>query len=266
MTMTDNGDPLPGLGHNRPPTPLEALAASLRERHAAAFSRTEELAAAATRVPATFEDEATVKKASAFIAQIKAVTKALEDARKAEKQPYLEAGQTVDATFKTELSVLADLSAAVLKRIDVFLRAKEAEERQRREAEAQAAAAEARRLAEIARKAQEEAAASASLVAGIAAGRRAEEAEQADLQAQAAAAAAEANAADMARTRGDGVTATLATTWGFRDLDATTLDLDALRPYIATAALEQAVRAFIRAGGRKLRGVVIEQQTSARIR
>src|SRR3546814_13786914 len=81
-------------------------------------------------------------------------------------------------------------------------------------------------------------------------------------RAAAAAAAAEkaanAPAADQSRTRSaHGSVASLRTVWTFRDLDRVALDLAALRDHLPDSALEQAGRSFIKAGGRKLDGVVI---------
>ena len=49
-------------------------------------------------------------------------------------------------------------------------------------------------------------------------------------------------------------------------LDRETIDLEALRPHLPTQALEQAVRSFIRAGGRKLEGVRIFENTGTTVR
>lgn len=62
----------------------------------------------------------------------------------------------------------------------------------------------------------------------------------------------------FARTRGDyGSKATLREFWDFADLDRSALDLEALRQHLPADALEKAVRSFIRAQGRELRGVRI---------
>lgn len=65
-------------------------------------------------------------------------------------------------------------------------------------------------------------------------------------------------AGKFARTRGDyGSRATLREFWDFADLERDDLDLEALRQHMPADALAKAVRSFIRAGGRDLRGVRI---------
>jgi hypothetical protein len=78
---------------------------------------------------------------------------------------------------------------------------------------------------------------------------------------------AAAKAADMSRTRGDyGSVSSLRTYWTFSDLDRDELDLETLRPHLATTALESAVRSFIKAGGRDLAGVEIYETTDVVVR
>lgn len=64
--------------------------------------------------------------------------------------------------------------------------------------------------------------------------------------------------AELSRVRGEaGSVSTLRTYWTFRDLDRAALDLEALRQHLPADALATAVRAFINAGGRELRGATI---------
>lgn len=61
--------------------------------------------------------------------------------------------------------------------------------------------------------------------------------------------------------RGDGGSQSgLRNVWTFRDLDRSAIDLEALRPYLADAAIEAAVRAAIADGVRILDGVVIYEK------
>lgn len=73
--------------------------------------------------------------------------------------------------------------------------------------------------------------------------------------------------AELSRVRGEaGSVSSLRTFWTFRDIDRATIDLDALRQHIPIDALGSAVRSYIDAGGRSLRGVHIfeDQQTTTR--
>ena len=49
-------------------------------------------------------------------------------------------------------------------------------------------------------------------------------------------------------------------------LDRDALDLSTLRPFLPLDALEKAVRGFIRAGGRELKGVRIFENTATSVR
>ena len=72
----------------------------------------------------------------------------------------------------------------------------------------------------------------------------------------------------MARTRGDvGALATLQTFWDFDPLtlNRAELDLEALRQHLPADAIDKAIRSFIRAGGRDLRGVHIFENQKARV-
>lgn len=78
---------------------------------------------------------------------------------------------------------------------------------------------------------------------------------------------ADASAAELSRSRGElGSVSSLRTDWVFDSLDRQKLDLETLRAHIPVDALEQAVRSFIRAGGRDLRGVKIFETTTAVVR
>lgn len=128
------------------------------------------------------------------------------------------------------------------------------DEREKREREA----AEARRIAQ-----EKEEAAAAEAERQRQAAERA--AEIAAAEAAKARAAAESKSADLTRTRGDlGSYATTREEFVFDGLDRETVDLEPLRPYLTEAAIEAAVRAFIKAGGRELRGVNIYKGRTTR--
>lgn len=251
------------LHHNNPPSDAEILRDRLAEEHRKMLQRADELLAAMERVPEQI-DETTVGRASDFVKQLGAATKDLDRVRVSEKEPFLAGGRTVDGFFKVPIDKLDRAKRDVEQRIQRHLRAKEAEERRRRE-EAERLAREeaerARREAEVAAAKMQDDAGLETALAKEDAARIAKE-EAAERERQAA-----AKAAELARTRSDyGSVATLRTNWTFEDLNRATLDLEMLRDHLPLDGLEKAVRSYIRAGGRELRGVRIVETTTAVIR
>lgn len=234
------------LTHNQPPEDHDPLAERLTETYRQLHERTEQLLEAEARLPDSLTEE-TVGRVSDFAGQIKACIKAADTAHKAEKEPFLTAGRTVDAWLGTIKRPLLDLCQRVEARVTAYLRAKEVEERKRREEEARRLAEEAKALAAAGDKEQ------AKEV-------RAEARELRDE-------AKHGKAADLVRLHtGLGGVATLKTAWSFEITDRNKLDLEALRPYLPLDAIEKAIRGFIRAGGRELAGAKIFQERKASIR
>ncbi len=251
------------LGHNSGAM-ADSLRDDLTEKHASTRARAAELLAAAERVPANIDSDDLAGKVGDFIKQITACSKAADAARVAEKEPHLAAGRVVDGFFKAIIDPLDTAKKNIERRLTTYLREKAEAERREREriaAEERARAEAARRAAEEAeRKARDEASLQAAIVAE-------EQRKQAEADAERARKASEAKAAELSRNRGDyGSVASLKTYWDFSDLDRAALDLETLRPHIPTDALEKAVRSFVKAGGRELRGVNIFQNTQAAVR
>lgn len=251
------------MGHNLG-DPAVALQSDLAERYGATMTRAQDLLDAAMRVPDVIGDDETAGKVGDFIKQVMACMKNAEAARVKEKEPHLASGRTVDAWFKKITDQLDGTKRGIEKRLTVWLREKEAAERAAREEAARIereAAEAARREAMAAEQAIKDA---ASMDEAIAAEERRKKA-QAD--ADKAAREAEAKAAELSRNRGDmGSVSSLRTFWDFADLDRMTLALEPLRSHLPADALEKAVRSYIKAGGRELRGVRIFQNTTAAVR
>lgn len=254
------------LGHNAPPPDLlvgEALREKLQDESQDLLRRRDELLAAAARMPA-IDDNDIAAKVTDFIKQLAALVKASEAKRTDAKEPYLEGGRTVDGFFKAISDPVSKTKTDIERKLTLWHReVAEAERRARMEQEriAREAAEKARLEAEEkARQLADEKA----LDAAIAAEQKAETA-QADLVK--AEAAADVKAAELSRTRGEyGAVSSLRTSWVFDDIDRQALDLEALRPYLPLEGLEKAVRAFIKAGGRELRGTRIYETTTAVVR
>lgn len=233
-------------GHNRPPEDADPLADRLAEEHVALLARKRDLLDAEARLPLVI-DEDSCGKVSDFVRQIQGCIKAAEQAHKTEKEPFLTAGRTVDAWLSSIKTPLAELKVRAERRVGTFLAAKEEAERKRREEEARQLAAQAREMA----------------AEGDKAGAREVRAEARDLREE----ARNAKPADLVRTHtGMGGTATLKAPWVHEIIELAKVDLEKIRPYLPPAAIEQACRAFVRAGGRELAGVKIFQDRKASIR
>ena len=260
-------DALTGLiGHNSPPPDLllgEALRDRLAEENGQLIARRDELLAAAARIPAIDSDDV-AGRVSDYIKQLTALTKAAESKRTGAKEPYLEGGRNIDGFFRAITDPVAKAKTAIERHLTDYLRDKEARARREREEQerlARQAAETARREAEAkARALVDEPDLEAAIVA-----EKAAETASADLVKAAQAAAVKP--AELSRTRGDyGAVSSLRTQWVFDEIDRASLDLEALRFHIPADGLERAVRAFIKAGGRELRGTRIFETTAAAVR
>lgn len=252
--MSDN------TGHNEPPTDADPLRDRLTEENAGLLARRDALVAGAGRAPEVIEDEETAGKMADFTRkQIGPCLKDLEDTRIKAKEPFLSAGRSVDGYFKNAAKPLIAAKEKVDAAILAYARKKEAAERAARQEEERLAREEAERLT---REAEEQAAAMESDDEMVEAVATADQAAQAAADAEKAAKAAAAKPAELSRIRGEGGgVASLKRFWDYADLDRDALDLEALRDHLPMAALEQAVGAYVKAGGRELKGARIFENT-----
>jgi hypothetical protein len=251
------------IGDNLPPADADPLRERLQADHAPLCDRAADLLAAAERAPETVDDD-NAGDVGDFIKQIAGHMKTLDVARVAEKEPYLAGGRNVDGFFKPMVDKLKQAKTMVEARLNKHLRAKAEEERRRREEEARRQAEEeARRRAE-AERLEREARDAKTLEEAIAAEEAAKQAEADRLKAQKEAAA---KPADMSRTRGDyGSVASLRTFWDFEVEDIHKVPLEQIRAHLPIAAVEQAIRSYVKAGGRELGGVRIFENTATVVR
>lgn len=283
--------------HNLPPAGLtvagDDLCDAIKQKHGAILKRAADLIAAESRLPAEINSDDEDQKATAYVKQIQACFKELDAARVGEKAPYDLAASQIHSTFRTEMDKLQRpstsspfslkerveakqtaykrrvMEAERAKREEEARKLREEEDRRRREAqEAERVAREAEAAA--ARKRSEAAKLEAERVAAEARA-KAEETRKAELAAAQTRAKAEESAAaptaTMTRARGEhGGISSLAQFWTFRDLDRGKLDLEKLRDHLPVNALEQAVRSYIRAGGRSLAGVTIFEDNTTKTR
>lgn len=255
------------IGDNNPPdiTAAEALHQHLGENFSAQIARRDELLAGA--VPVIIETEVEAEDVTEFLKQIRVARQKAEATRVAEKETFLASGRVVDGFFKKITDPLKEYFDRVNEPLTAYQQKKEAEERAIRlenerlaREEAAAAQAEADRIA-----AEEAAAATlATSVEAVTADSRAETA-----QADAVAATKRANEkpAELSRTRGQyGGTSSLTTKWEFEITDLGKIPLAPLRQHLHREAIERAIRSYIKAGGRELKGARIFEHTKAVVR
>lgn len=250
MTFADLPMDNPGPGHNAPPDDATILRERLAEDAREITRRRDELLAALERLPERCDDDDQAGRLGDFVKQLAACGKAAEAMRVARKEPFLAQGRVVDGFFKVTTDAIAKAKAHVEARLlGPYLRAKA--EAARREQE------------EAARRAREEAERQAAQARTDADLQRAVETEAQAIRHEEAAAA---KPAEHARTRGDfGAVATLRTEWRAEIVEREKLDLEALRPYFATADLEKALRAAVKAGARSIAGARIYEAQLARV-
>lgn len=109
-------------------------------------------AAAEWKEQGEITDNDTAEKANDFLSGARKLFKSIEDRRREEKQPYLDAGREVDAAFNSLKSKIEKAVGLVKKPLEAFMKEQERLERERKAREAK----EARRAQEeAARKARE---------------------------------------------------------------------------------------------------------------
>lgn len=249
------------IGHNSQNlVPVgEELAELLDLSHTPLIERRDQLVEAESRMPPVTDDE-TAAKASDYIDLLNALIAKAKEAHKEAKAPYFDSGKVVDEFF---FRGITDPVGEVLKRakqtVALYLVGKAAKERAAREEAERVAQAEATRLAREAAEAAQKLETEADLQQAIEAETAATEAQVIAVEATQAAGA---KTSAMASVKGTvGRAKSLKTFWDFRNIDRQTIDLNALRPYLPVEGLEKAIRAYIAAGGRKIDGADIFENT-----
>lgn len=247
---------IPMMGHNNPPSDMEIVAERLSDREKELRSKMNFIEA-----PETIADEQEAGRITDAIKGAKGFVKQVADIHESVKKPYLECGRAVDAWKKrleNELNAVIDNYA---KPLNAFLekRAKEERERQieaarieRERAEALAAEAQAHAEAGIDDTANEllDAAISSEIMAD-----RMEDKVYT------------ATPSQLAKTRSiTGASASQRLVWVGEIKNISAIDLNKLRAYFTTEAIQKAINAFIRDGGRDLGGVTIEQRPQLSVR
>lgn len=241
------------IGGNHPP-----VAELLGTAYADLAEQVETALASAGRAPESVTDDATLGKFGDLVRHLTKLGKEADDARKDEKEPFLTAGRDVDGFFNPMVGNLVDAKKTLLSRQTVYLAKKEAEERAKREAAEKAARddeAERLRAAEAAQDQGRFDDADKHL------------AQAAEAEVRAVEAGANVKPAELVRTYSSGGSvSTLKKEWTFAVESRETIPLDTLRPYLAADAVDKAIRAFVKAGGRQLAGVKIYEAPKAMVR
>ena len=238
------------IGDNKPPSPIDELRNRLEDDYGAVLARRDELLASVERMPDTVNDDAMAGKFGDQIKLISSCIKKADSHRKAEKEPHLEGGRAVDGWFKAITEPLEKAKGLAQAPLAAYERQKAAAERRRLEDEAKRQREEAERAAQDAKTDDD-------LDTAVATEETAQDAEV----------KANASNADLSRTRGDyGSVSSLRTTWKHDGLDRDRLNLEALRPHLTEDAIHQAIRSFIKAGGRNLAGVRIYEHSDVVVR
>ena len=144
-------EPLPGLGHNLPPEPTDAIAAldlRLAQTHRELVVRFIDLELGCSRVPDPIASESDAATTTDFIAQCQAHIKSAETSHRREKEFFLKGGRIVDAFFKRHRVKLLTALAPATARLKAY-RDHVADREAKRHADARRAMeAEAQRAAE----------------------------------------------------------------------------------------------------------------------
>lgn len=244
-----------GLGGNNPP-----IADLLSTEYAELRQRIDEAVASTGRAPEIIEDDATLGKFGDLTRHVQKLSKEADEARTAEKAPYLGAGREVDGFFNALIAMADTARKSLLKRSTSYLEKKEAIARAAAEAEAKRKADEAAAALSAAERAQDDGDTDAAI-------EKLHEAEVAETASVIATAEAAAKPADLVRTHGvGGSVSTLKKEWTFAVEDRAAIPLEPLRPYLAPDAVDKAIRAYVKAGNRTLAGVRIFEQPKALVR
>lgn len=219
-----------------------------------------ELEAESAELPPVLEDDEDLTLATAVAVKLIKYGKRCETIRTEQNRPYLDATETVNDYFKRDLIARLNKAKARIEEISTaYQRKKAAREQALREEQA----AIARRQAEEAAQKVTEAVKTGDVKAATAA---VTQSNSLSAFAERATSAATAPTSSMATTKTEAGTAGLVDKWTFEDLDMSKIDLEALRPFIAQTAIEQALRAFIKAGRREITGARIFNDNKTRFR
>lgn len=208
-----------------------------------------------TDTPLVIEDDEDLALINAAVPTLRTGIGRVKELRDEHKRPHLDANALYQSFFGGYETRIEAVKTELERRGGAYLKKK--------------AAAEAARLAAVEAAARVEQATHETTAIIAAKENKPEEmkaaatqAREAETRAVTAGAAATAKPADLARTKTETGTATLKTAWIGKVVNFATIDIVKLRPYLAPAHIEQALRAFVKAGGRECDGATITQESN----
>lgn len=240
------------MGGNKPP-----LIELLREANKDLLANVALWLGSAGRAPVAVIDDAALGNFGVIILELGKLGKKLEVAHTTEKAPYLEGGRDCDTVFLTLIKEIAVTKKTLESRQSVYLVAKENEKKRKAAMEAQAAReAEAQAMRDAEREMDK-----GNFETAETGMTQATQAAETAVQAERV---MDAKPADLVRTYGTGgnVVSSQAV-WVGTINKRSDMDLNELKAQFSDADLQKAVNAFVRLGGRSLKGVTIQENRKA---
>jgi hypothetical protein len=215
---------------------------------------------AVAELPSVLEDEEDLALVTKVASGVIKYAKQVEEIRDAEGRPHLEAQRVINAFFMHDFGKrLDDALTSLEARSKPYLKKKSDKEKAAREAIEAAAREKANAAAQAARDAISTGNVEQVTRSLIEANALADVAAKASQQAA-------APVSQLTKTVTTQGSARLQERWTFTDLDVNRVDLNALRPFIKQAAIEQALRDFIKSGRRQINGARIVNEAEAKFR
>ncbi|MEH6474445.1 MAG: hypothetical protein V7727_02095 [Sneathiella sp.] len=253
-------------GHNKGPKinkprntkpKKETLDQLLARRSADITKKAQDVIDGVDRMPEIIEDDAKADMATGYISQIKKIAKEADNTRIEINAPYLNATNKINALFNAGIrDPLNRATKTAEDRLLPYTTMKEAQ------------AEEVARLARV--KAQEEADKAAEEAERLAAANKPFAAQEAliksEKKVEEAFKVGRAPTGPTIRSSFGGATASTKKEWTGEVENVLELDLNSLRMLIPADALERAVKAFVKAGGRKLAGARIFEKSKLNVR
>lgn len=247
------------LGHNNPPSDIQIVGERLSDKER--LLRSHVTLIKLIEAPSIINDEQEAGCVTDALKAVKGVIRKVSEIHKEVKDPYLECGRLVD-TWKKRLETEFDaIGSKYAKPLNEFLERRAREERAR---QLEAARVERERAEAFAAEAQAHAAAGINdtanelLDAAVSTEMMAERMEKT---------VHTATPSQLTRTRSTtGASASQKLVWVGEIQNISAIDLNSLRSHFALDAIQRAVNAFVRDGGRQLDGVVIEQKAQLNVR
>ena len=219
------------FGANKAP-----LAEILPKDFADMVKEVEAFADKAGKMPKKVKNDTDLGMIGTCVADIRDLSKRVDDQRKTEGDPLFKAKKELDAFFNGLGERLTAASKPLMDAANDYNREKQAKERARLKREAD----------ELREREEAEWAKAAETTSAVQGARAEGRAEQFAGQAERLEQQANGSTADLTRTRSAGVTASATTKFDFRITDYDAIPLDRLRPYFTRDAVEAAIRSLVR--------------------